>query len=444
MSTDRVQPAKEPQPATTRAGNETATVEQAGVEAARALVGFDARLFAPRSTTQPAPTPRQVFALQRLAGNSAVAMLLGRPSPRVVSRQLRAGGRQPRGASRTARLPERQHADLQRQSPTEAAAAELTPEERIDEATFDGFNAWAEAAIADADETCEDAQLTANRLSSPYQHRLNMLIQDVVDVRNRIDNGKFALGQGRAAPGLTNAPEAWLNELEDSIADLREVTDAWDAVMASGLLQLLALVAEAQVALARRLKSELEGLLAEMRELQRIASGAELRQAFAQTGLNVVISGTILVLTALVPPAGVALAVGSAVVQLSLDHCLGSPPGALSYGAAGSSISGARLSLPRYTPRLQTFGRRLGAVGMAAGTVSDILETREAIQNYEAAAARLRVVGARIDRIVPQLSRLMPLLEHPDMVERMIEGMRSHAETLRENGQVTLATAGQL
>jgi hypothetical protein len=359
-------------------------------------------------------SPARVLSLQRTAGNAAVIQLLRGPAVHV-----------------------------QRQDP---ATEEETEQLTVDEQTFDGFETWAEASIADADDACVEGQETANRLSSPYQERLNMLIAGVVDVRNQVANGVDSLRAGGAAPDITADPQGMLLWLDEETFNLMDVTEAWDDVMGSGLLELMASIGEAQVARARRLRDELRACERELRDLERIASGSEMRGAFLQTGGNAAISIALAAITIANPIAGIVVAVGAAAVQLTIDHYLGpSSPGADTFGAATVSTAGSAMQqLGPAGSALRRAGGRLGTAGAIAGTTIDVLETREAIAQYEAAAGRLRAVGSRFDRLSRELQPLLPLLQYPRTANALIAGLRARAETLRENGQVVLSERGQL
>lgn len=387
------------------------------------------------------PTPRlagppHVLALQRLAGNRAVDHL--------ISQQA-----------------DGHHVVVQRDDPpvptpsepaTDTATDDRTPAQRVDEATFAGFTTWAESATADADSAINDAIAMADGLSSPYANRLNMLIGDLTGITNTLDWGLVALREGRPAPTLTADAVGFAHRMEDRIEVLHDVTEAWQAVMGSAVLTLIGMIAQAQVERARALQRELTDLLRELRDLERIAEGSDLRQAFAQLGVNTAITVAVLAISVANPIAGVAIAVGSAAVQCGLDELLG-PSGndakdvvAVGLGLGGTATEAAA-ALPRLassSTQLKLAGRRLGYVGAAMGTGLDVLETQEAIQAYESARSRIRAVSTRLDRVSSQLAPLRPLLEFPDLAARMIQRIHAQAEILRTNAQVVLRGHAQL
>jgi hypothetical protein len=324
--------------------------------------------------------------------------------------------------------------------------APLTWEERIDRATWTGFTAWFYAANEEAGDVTVRAQLISNWLHSPYQHRLRIYIEGVTDVQNVILLGIDALSDGRDALRLTADPHGLAERLEERIAGLHEVNEAWTAVIASGILELMARFGEAQLRRARALQEEMRELLAELRRLEEIAQGRELAGAFAQLGINAAITAATIALAVLFPPAGLAVAIGAAATQLTVDAMLGpSGPGLDSFSASGASVaSAASERLPRQRTTLRAAGRRLGVLGAIAGTTIDALETREAIAEYEAARARIVAVSNRIDRIHRELGTLRPLLEYPSQARARIAGMQARAETLRRRGQLVLEESGQL
>jgi hypothetical protein len=362
--------------------------------------------------TAPRPplTPRRVLGLQRTAGNAAVAAMLGSTAVTV-----------------------------QRDDPP-------GPAKTIDEQTFVGFQVAAEAAIDNADDDCVDAQKLSNRLGSPYRDRLRVLIDGVVAARNQVSDGMAALSRGAAAPAITGNPAGILAGLDDQAATLRDVCGAWEAVIDSGLAEFLASIGQAQVARARAIAAELDECIAQLRDLQRISTGSEISQAFAQTGLNAAITVAILALTALVPPAGMAVAIVGGAAQIGLDYALGpSDPGKLSFG--GVVVSSATAAAEQFAAKgskLQRAGSRLGAVGIALGTASDLLETHQAIEEYEAAVARIGPLSQRVERLARELDPLLPLLAFPRTAAAFIAALQSSAQTLRENGQLVLTEAGQL
>jgi hypothetical protein len=186
--------------------------------------------------------------------------------------------------------------------------------------------------------------------------------------------------------------------------------------------------------------------------LERIASGSDLRQAFVQLGINTAITGAVLVISIANPLVGLAIAVGSAAAQCTLDEILG-PSGndakdavAVGLGLVGSGTEAAA-AIPRLahaSKTLTTAGKKLGYVGAAAGTALDVLETREAVAAYEAARTRLRTASTRLDGVARELESLRPILAYPDLAARQIERIHEHATTLRDNAQVVLTGRGQL
>ncbi len=400
----------------------------------------------PAVAGSPPPTLRsgQVLALGGLAGNRAVAALLapsqagrGRPHGPAMQPSVQREGEDDEGQVEGSE-PEAEG--------SEAPAADDTrsPEERVDDATFAGFNEWADAAITDADEACVTAEEQSHALSSPYRERMETLIEEVVAIRNAIDEGVASLGAGGEAPGLTADPQGALEQLEDRASTLADVCDAWSAVVASGILELLARVGEARLAQARRVRDELAACQAELQTLQRIAAGDEMMEAFAQAGIGVALTAAGIILTAMFPPAGLAIAVGSAVVGLTLDAALGpTGPDALDFGAGGASTAGAAVEqVAQQGSRLTRAGSALGAAGAVAGTTLDVLESREAIDRYEAAAVRVRVLAQRLNRLAQSYEDLRPILEHPAMLRRILEAMRARAQVLRDEGQIVLEDAG--
>jgi hypothetical protein len=313
------------------------------------------------------------------------------------------------------------------------------PGRTIDEQTYVGFQVAAEASIDDADDDCVDAQKLSNRLGSPYRERLRILIDGVVAARNQVSDGMAALSRGAAAPAITGNPAGILPGLDDQAATLRDVCAAWEAVIDSGVTEFIASIGQAQVARARAIAAELDDCIAQLRDLQRIATGREVVQACTQTGLNAAITVALVALTALTPPVGLAVTIGGAAVQLALDTFLGpSRPGFLSGGGAAATAAGAKLA--KGASKLRTAGSGLGAVGAA----SDLLETHQAIEEYEAAVARIGPLSQRIERLAHELDPLLPLLAFPQTAAAFIAALQSSAETLRENGQVVLTEAGQL
>lgn len=77
-----------------------------------------------------------------------------------------------------------------------------------------------------------------------------------------------------------------------------------------------------------------------------------------------------------------------------------------------------------------------------AGTTLDVLESREAIDRYEAAAVRVRVLAQHLDRLVRTYEDLRPILEHLAMLRQILEAMRARAQVLRNEGQIVVEDAG--
>lgn len=395
------------------------------------IAAVRSRADGPAGGVRPVP-PQGVLALQRLAGNKAVDRLLpGTPNRRPASPVV------------TVQLDD---------PPAPAPEGERTPVQLVDGATFAGFTTWAQAATADADSALPGAIGLAEALGSPYQHRLNMLIDEVIGAANTLDWGLSALREGRTAPALTADPLGFVDRFEHHLQVLHDVTDAWQAVTTSAVMTLIGMIAEAQVERAQALQRELDDLVGELRTLQRIADGDDLRGAVAQLGINAVISGVLLAVTFANPIVGVAVAVGSVAVQATLDELLG-PSGndAGDVAAAGVGIAGsaaearaASRGLAEASSKLRVAARRLGALGAAMGTTLDVLETREAVTAHESARARIRVVTARLNRVARQLEPLRPLLAYPDLAAGRVARIQSHATTLRQNAQIVLQGRGQL
>ena len=318
--------------------------------------------------------------------------------------------------------------------------------------TFFGFSRWAESVTADADAAITDSETVAAALASPYASRLGMLIGEVIGDANGLGWGLMALREDRPAPSLTTDAVGFAHRFEGHLETLKEVTQAWRQVTASAVMTLIGMIAEAQVERARRLQRELADLLTELQTLERIASGSDLRQAFVQLGINTAITGAVLVISIANPLVGLAIAVGSAAAQCTLDEILG-PSGndakdavAVGLGLVGSATE-ASAAIPRLahaSKTLKAAGKKLGYVGAAAGTALDVLETREAVAAYEAARTRLRTASTRLDRVARELESLRPILAYPDLAARQIERIHEHATTLRDNAQVVLTGRGQL
>lgn len=318
--------------------------------------------------------------------------------------------------------------------------------ERVDAVTWNGFSTWLAAALNEADDTFVQAQTTSNMLTPPHQERLRRLLGEAEGLYLVLTNGEEALAQGDPAPRLTANAVPLAHAFEERLEALSDVTAAWDGVLASGIIELLASLSEAQLLWARRLLQELAECRRELERLQRIASGAEMAEAFAQTGINGAISAALLAITIVNPVVGIAVSIGAAGVQLGLDECLGpTQPDVLTYSASGTGLAGAGLErLAQDGSKLKAAGRRLGVVGAVAGTTLDVLETREAIQQYEAARGQIVAVSNRIRNISRDLHRLRPLLQYPDLARAMIDGMRQHAQVLRHQHQVVLREHDQL
>ncbi len=383
-----------------------------------------------RTTGGPIARRVGVIALQRMAGNRAVGQLLAAPE--------RQG---PVGAD----------ISVQRDDPP-AATDERTPTQRVDDATFRGFTVWAESATADADEALTASISVADALGSPYQGRLNMLIGDVTGDANTLDWGLVALREGREAPSLTADARGFVDRFEHRLEALQDVTEAWQAVTSSAVMTLIGMIAEAQVARARALKQELDSLVAQLRDLQRIAEGGDLRGAFVQLGVNTAITGVLLAISFANPLVGIAVAVGSAAVQCGLDELLG-PSGndavdavSVGLGIGGSAMEARAASkqLAGATSKLGVAGKRLGLAGAALGTALDVLETREAIAAYEDAQARIGAISTRLERVSRQLTPLRPILEFPATAAKLVQRIQSQAAVLRENAQIVLKGRGQL
>lgn len=386
-------------------------------------------------------SPGQLIALQRCAGNRAVRSWLGQTQSR--SSAVRAVA--PSTASPIA---------VQRDDPPASPAApdQQTPAERVDAVTFPGFTRWAESATADADAAIADGGDVADALASPYSSRLNMLIGDVTGDANTLDWGLVALREGRPAPSLTADSVGFAHRFEDHLETLDDVTRAWRDVTSSAVMTLIGMIAEAQVARARALRQELADLLTELQNLERIAGGSDLRQAFAQLGINTAITGALLAISIANPIVGLTVAIGSAAVQCGLDELLG-PSGndakdavAVGIGIGGSAAEAAA-AIPRLAKAskgLTAAGKKLGYVGAAAGTALDVLETQEAVAAYEAARSRIRTVSTRLERVARELEPLRPILAYPALAARLITRIQAQAATLRDNAQVVLGGRGQL
>ncbi len=340
---------------------------------------------------------------------------------------------------------------VQRDDPP-AATDERTPTQRVDDATFRGFTTWAESATADADAALTDAISVADALGSPYQGRLNMLIGDVTGDANTLDWGLVALREGREATSLTADARGFVDRFEHRLEVLQDVTEAWQAVTSSAVMTLIGMIAEAQVARARALKQELDSLAAQLRDLQRIAEGGDLRGAFVQLGVNTAITGVLLAVSFANPLVGVAIAVGSAAVQCGLDELLG-PGGndakdavSVGMGIGGSAMEARAASrqLAGASSKLKVAGKRLGLAGAALGTALDVLETKEAIAAYEDAHARLGAISARLERVSRELDPLRPILQFPATAALFVQRIHAQAAVLRDNAQVVLQGRGQL
>ena len=394
--------------------------------------------------------PAGVLGLQRLAGNQAVCRLLaGAAAPgaggSVASPRL--------AADAPAQLPApvRGGTTVQREDPPAAEPEARTPEQMVDDATFAGFRSWARAALADADEVLEGANQQVEVLQSPYSERLGMLVEEVTGQANAIDWGIVALEGGRPAPALADAHGVQLR-FEEDLEALRQVSDAWAAVTASAVMSLIGMIAEAQVERARALVAELERLERELRDIERILAGGPMAGAFAQMGIGLAITGVLAAITFTNPIGIVAVAVGSVALQAGLDELLGPggndegdvAGGTATIGGAAMDARGAARNLPAATSRLRVAGRRLGVVGAALGTFLDAREASEAVDQYEAAPARLRAVTARVNAVSRQLDPLLPLLQYPATRDRIVSALRAQAQTLRDNGQLVLAQHAQL
>ncbi|HEY8341015.1 MAG TPA: hypothetical protein VIK95_14190 [Egibacteraceae bacterium] len=369
-----------------------------------------------RSTTESAPasTVGVLAALQRSAGNRAVAALLGGGTHLLLP--------------------------LQRQQVDQQEADTRTPEQRVDAATWNGFSTWWASADADATEAAAEADEVGALLSSPYRERLGMLTGELVGSQNLIANGVTALRAGRDAPWLTADPIARAEELEQQIEAVRAVSDAWRAVLGSGLLELMAAFGEAQLRLAERLRDELAECRRELDDLTRVFNDPKVREAAIQFGVNAAISVAVIAISVANPVVGIAVSVGAAATQLTLDALLGpSEPGPETFTAAGASVAGsAAENLSARGTSLRTAGRRLGVAGAIAASALDANEV------YQAHRARLVRLGQRMDQIARQLERLRPLLLYPRQARALIAGLRAHATRLREEGQLVLSEAGQL
>lgn len=369
--------------------------------------------------------PGLVVQLQRLAGNRAVASALASQP---------GGKRQPGSAQ--------QPATVQRQETTSVA---VQPVDLLRTQL-----AWLDGVVRAADDACVEAQLVSNVMQSPYQDRLRMLIDEVVDSRNWIDGQRAALAGSLADPDQAPSHSPHLHAEAIAVWNrahvLFRVSDAWRAVFASELLQLLASVGEAQLKRAHDLRQELLDCYAELHRLQRIAEGAGMASAFAKLGVNAAITA----ISVAYPPVGVAYAIGTLAYEagkLGVDYYLGSEdgPSAWPLAPAGATVAGAALEgFAGDRQLLATAGKRLGVAGTVAGHLSDVHGTAEAVREYEQAVVGLMDLGQRMERLSRELATLERLLRYPGMARQVIAGLRGHAAALRAEGQVIMQDAGQL
>jgi hypothetical protein len=368
------------------------------------------------------------MAVQRSAGNRAARQLLGREAA-------------PRPEATVQRNPR------DRPSPTSTSPAQRwdgagddrSPDQRVEDATWVGFNAWWADADADAFDALGDEASVAVVLRSPYDARLGMLAAGLERQQNLVANGVTALRNGVPAPFFTDDPLGHAHRLEDTIQALRDVCDGWRAIVASGIFELLARVGEAQLRYVQQLRDELRECQRELNELSRIFSDPATQQALAQFGINLAISAALVAITVVNPVVGIGLAVAGAATQLTLDGLLGpSGPGADSFTAAGAATAGsAAENLAGKRTAMRIAGRRLGIAGAVAGSVIDGNEV------YQTHKTRLARVGARMDQIDRQLYHLRHILLYPEQARAIIGALRAHGERLREHGQLVLETAGQ-
>ena len=326
----------------------------------------------------------------------------------------------------------------------------------LDEHTFAGFSSWFEAAVTDADDACVQAYRVSNWLPDPYQERLRDRIDGVVDWRNWLVDNTATLEAGGSVPVLTADPHAPLAYLEHLTEALDEIRLAWQAVGKSGFFQFVALITDRLVDFAQELQEELAECRAEVEQLTEILDSSEIRQAQAQLSINlgIAVGSALIALSFANPLVGVAVAVGATAASATVDSLLGpSGPDEWTVSSAGVTMTGAAAEvqanvspdmLPSQRAALRQASRRLGAVGTAIGTASDIAEISEAKRRYEYAARRFAEVAERIDRIAGMLERLRPLLEFPEQARQRAELLRAHADVLFEEGQLVLREGGQL
>lgn len=354
-----------------------------------------------------------MLALQRVAGNAAVAHLLS----------ASVGG------------------------PTTWLAVQRDPDPidpaSVDARTRPGFFRRCDNALELANATMVDAI----DLGSPYRERMGSLIDGVSESTNDLNEAldRLVAVEGRDA-GRAAEAEARVHVLEVRTDQLIEVLEAWRQVGRSQIMELLAAVGQARLDRAQALRRELDELHAELLELRAIAGGAEVDQAMTQLGVNAAISTALLAISIANPVVGLAVAVGGALVTLTIDYYLGpTTPGLDSQAAAVTGVVGTGLEgFASPGTRLRTAGGRLGVAGAAVGTLVDAGEVQIAIDQYMEARRRLVHVSRRYDRAAREYNRLRPILAYPGMATRTIAGLREQAAVLRQHGQLRLGAAGQL
>jgi hypothetical protein len=366
----------------------------------------------------------RVQALQRAVGNRATTALL---------RGAEAGGG---GGGADGQL----SFEVQRNG---GSTETRSPEQRVEDATWRGFSVWWSSADAHATAAVEAATAQSVQLSPPYSDRLTALGDELLGVQNEIANGVTFLRLGLPAPWLTTHAIARADELERRIAAVDRVTEAWSAVVSSGLLELMARFGEAQLRLAEHLRDELQECRRELETLRTALGDPKFRGAAAQTGINAAISVALLAITVTNPLLGFAIAVAGVAAQLTADQLLGpTTPGADAFTVAGVSTvgaaaerAGAAEKLGRGSARLRVAGRRLGVAGAVAASGLDVKETLQAYEEYQ---ARVRELGQRIGRLSRRLEPLRPLLLYPQQARAMVAALRTQAARLRQGGQIVL------
>lgn len=338
--------------------------------------------------------------------------------------------------------------------------------------TFEGFYAWSEASIADADDICLDATHVRNMLDQPYRGRLDALIDSVVQLRNAIDDDIYELvrksrkgvaphnarrhRQGtrpvhRSQRGMTpHSARLRLQELDDAIKALSDVVEAWRSIFRANLFELLAEIGQSRVNRARSLQREIRSLETQLQDLQRVAQGSELREAFVQFGVNTSITVSLAFLATASAPVTLAITIGATAVQLSLDQVLGPDRidhvdyGSSSAGVMSDSIQAIEPGLKENASKLKQAGRALGAVGTIVGIADDANEIRHAAGNMSEAIRQLKNVASRLEAFSRELKSLLPILKLPELIEKILRGLQREAQILRDNGQVVLSERQQV